>query len=174
MVGNAQTTGKKSVANLSLGGSYSEVINDATEAAVTSGIFMAVAAGNSNANACNYSPASTASAYTVGASEDDDARASYSNYGSCLDIFGPGSDITSAWIGSPSATNTISGTSMASPHVCGVAAKYWSADSSLTVTSLSSKLTSQATSGVLTGVDGGFFPSDQNKSPNLMVYGNCD
>jgi len=134
---------------------------------------MAVAAGNSNANACNYSPASTASAFTVGATDPDDGRASYSNYGKCLDIFGPGTDITSAWIGSPSATNTISGTSMATPHVCGVAAKVWSYDSSLSVASLSTKLVSDAQKNVLTGVNGGLFPSESNTSPNLMVYATC-
>lgn len=173
MVGNAKTTGRRSVANLSLGGSYSEVIDDATAAAVESGIFMAVAAGNSDAQACKYSPASTASAFTVGATDPDDGRASYSNYGECLDIFGPGTDITSAWIGSPDATNTISGTSMATPHVAGVAAKYLSVDNTLSVAELSKALVDNATEDVLTGVDGGFFPSDANKSPNLMVYGYC-
>lgn len=91
-----------------------------------------------------------------------------------MDIFGPGSDITSAWIGSTTATNTISGTSMATPQVCGVAAKYLSVDPSLTTSQVTSKLISDATKNVLTGVDGGVNPnSADNKSPNLMVYGYC-
>ena len=83
---------------------------------------MAVAAGNSNANACSYSPSSEPTAITVGATTSADARASYSNFGTCLDIFAPGSAIVSSWIGSTTATNNISGTSMASPHVAGAAA----------------------------------------------------
>ena len=85
---------------------------------------FAIAAGNSNRNACNYSPARVAAAITVGATTSSDARASYSNYGTCLDLFAPGSSITSAWYTSNTATNTISGTSMATPHVAGVAALY--------------------------------------------------
>lgn len=172
-VSASQASGRPSVANLSLGSSYSQSVNDATESAVSGGLNMMVAAGNDNKNACNYSPASAPSAVTVGATDINDKRASYSNYGKCLDIFGPGSSITSAWIGSPNATNTISGTSMATPQVCGVAAKYLSADPSLTTSQVTSKLISDATKNVLSGVDGGFFPSTDNKSPNLMVYGYC-
>ena len=85
---------------------------------------MVVAAGNSDDNACNYSPARAAKAITVGSTTRNDARSSFSNYGSCLDIFAPGSSITSAWHTSNSATKTISGTSMATPHVAGIAALY--------------------------------------------------
>jgi subtilisin family serine protease len=173
-VGNMNSSGKPSVANLSLGSSYSSSVNDATTSAVSAGLNMMVAAGNDNANACNYSPASAGSAVTVGATDKKDARASYSNYGKCLDLFGPGSDITSAWIGSPNATNTISGTSMATPQVCGVAAKYLSADPSMTTSEVAAKLVADATANVLTGVNGGFNPNNaDNKSPNLMVYGYC-
>ncbi len=110
------------VANMSLGGGYSTSVNAAVAGAVAKGVTMVVAAGNSNANACNESPSSEPSAITVGATTNTDARASYSNYGSCVDIFAPGSSITSAWNTSDTATNTISGTSMASPHVTGAAA----------------------------------------------------
>ncbi|MBT9551889.1 MAG: S8 family peptidase [Hydrogenophaga sp.] len=118
----AQTAMRPAVANMSLGGAKSSSLNAAVAAAVGKGVTMVVAAGNSNADACNYSPASEPSAITVGATTSADARASYSNFGSCLDIFAPGSSITSAWYTGTAATQTISGTSMASPHVAGVAA----------------------------------------------------
>ena len=110
------------VANLSLGSSLSASVNTAVSNLVADGVVVAVAAGNSNANACNYSPASTPTAITVGATDSSDIRAYYSNFGTCLDIFAPGSAIASSWIGSDIATNSISGTSMASPHVAGAAA----------------------------------------------------
>ena len=110
------------VANMSLGGSYSSTVNSAATNMVNRGVTVAVAAGNSNANACNYSPASASGVITVGATTSTDAKASFSNYGSCVEIWAPGQNITSTWIGS--GTNTISGTSMASPHVAGVAALY--------------------------------------------------
>lgn len=156
---------RPSVANLSLGGGYSEVQNDAVEAAVSAGVTMVVAAGNDNKDACNYSPASAPSAVTVAASDVNDSRASYSNYGSCVDVFGPGSDITSAWIGSPSATNTISGTSMASPHVCGVAAKYLSEDTTRTPAQITAKILADATPDQI---------SKANGTPNLIAYAACD
>merc|ERR1711937_27006 len=109
----------KAVANMSLGGGFSQASNTAVKNLHESGVLTAVAAGNSNASACNYSPASEPAVITVGSTTNTDARSSFSNYGTCLDIFAPGSGITAAWIGSNSATNTISGTSMASPHVAG-------------------------------------------------------
>jgi subtilisin family serine protease len=111
-----------SVANMSLGGGASQTIDNAVAASISSGVAYAVAAGNSSANACNYSPARVPTAVTVGATGSNDARASYSNFGTCLDIFAPGSGITSAWKNSNTATKTISGTSMATPHVTGVLA----------------------------------------------------
>lgn len=158
------TGGKKCIANLSLGGGFSQIQNDAIAAASNSGVTMVVAAGNDNSDACAYSPASEPLAITVAASDINNDRASYSNYGTCVDIFGPGSSITSAWIGSPSATNTISGTSMASPQVCGTGAKFLSADNSLTVTSLTAKILNDASAGEIADVMG---------SPNLMAYGYC-
>merc|ERR1711924_19151 len=136
-------------------------------------IAMIVAAGNEAQNACDTSPASEPSAVTVGATTKSDARASYSNYGKCLDLFGPGSDIISAWIGYPSATNTISGTSMATPHVAGVAAKYLSDNPSLSSYDIAEKLVDDATEDVLSGVNGGYWWNYDDYSPNLMVYGYC-
>jgi subtilisin family serine protease len=108
---------KPAVANMSLGGGASTSLDNAVANSISAGVTYAVAAGNSNANACNYSPARVGAAITVGATTSSDARASYSNFGSCLDLFAPGSSITSAWSTSNTATNTISGTSMASQHV---------------------------------------------------------
>jgi cerevisin len=113
---------KGSVANMSLGGGKSPALDAAVNGAVDVGMHFAVAAGNDNADACKYSPAAAEKAVTVGATQMDDSRASFSNYGKCTDIFGPGVSIQSCWIGSKYATNTISGTSMASPHVCGLLA----------------------------------------------------
>lgn len=128
----AQTGLRPAVANLSLGGSKSSSVNGAVAAAVGKGVTMIVAAGNSNADACTFSPASEASALTVGATTSTEARASYSNFGSCLDLFAPGSSITSAWYTGTTAVQMISGTSMAAPHVAGVAALALAANPSST------------------------------------------
>jgi subtilisin family serine protease len=122
VTGQSKNQNKKVVANLSLGGAFSSAMNTACNGAVDAGIFMAVAAGNDNGNACSYSPASAAKVTTVGATDISDRRSSFSNWGTCVDIFGPGTSITAAWIGSRTATRTISGTSMASPHICGLGA----------------------------------------------------
>jgi serine protease len=107
---------------MSLGGGWSSALNTAVTNLWNSGVFVAVAAGNSNANACNYSPASASGAYTVASSDWQDRKSSFSNWGSCVNIYAPGSSITSTWHTSNTATNTISGTSMAAPHVAGLAA----------------------------------------------------
>jgi subtilisin family serine protease len=151
-----------SVANMSLGGGKSASVNSAVAGAVSKGVTMVVAAGNSSADACNYSPASEPTAVTVGATTSTDARASYSNYGTCVDIFAPGTNITSAWNTSSSATSTISGTSMASPHVTGVAALVRAANPTASPAAVSSFLVSNATAGRLTAVGSG--------SANLLVY----
>jgi subtilisin family serine protease len=117
-------TGARAVANMSLGGGASSALDTAVQNSINDGVTYVVASGNSNANACNYSPARVAAAITVNSSTSTDARSSFSNWGSCTDIFAPGSSIISAWHTSNTATNTISGTSMASPHVAGVAALY--------------------------------------------------
>ncbi|KAJ7350736.1 peptidase S8/S53 domain-containing protein [Mycena albidolilacea] len=113
---------KGSVANMSLGGGKSAALDRAVNAAVDGGLHFAVAAGNDNRDACNYSPAAAEKAVTVGASSVTDERAYFSNHGKCVDVFAPGLSILSTWIGSEEATNTISGTSMASPHTAGLLA----------------------------------------------------
>lgn len=158
----AGTNWRPAVANLSLGSSKSTAVNAAVAGATAKGITMVVAAGNSAANACNYSPSSEPSALTVGASTSTDARASYSNYGSCVDVFAPGSSITSAWFTSNTATNTISGTSMASPHVAGVAALALQANPLATPAAVASFLLANASANRLTSVGTG--------SPNLLAF----
>ncbi|KAJ3100538.1 serine protease [Phlyctochytrium bullatum] len=112
----------KSVANMSLGGGRSPALDRAVDASVDLGLHFAVAAGNDNADACKYSPAASKKSITVLATTDFDGRAWFSNWGRCVDIGAPGYQILSTWIGSPLATNVISGTSMASPHVAGTIA----------------------------------------------------
>lgn len=124
--GNTKKGWKGSAANMSLGGGKSVTLDLAVNAAVDAGIHFAVAAGNDNADSCNYSPAAAEKAVTVGASTLADERAYFSNYGKCNDIFAPGLNILSTWIGSKYAVNTISGTSMASPHVAGLLAYFLS------------------------------------------------
>ena len=155
------TTRRPAVANMSLGGGASNSVDTAVNNAVAAGVTMVVAAGNSGANACNYSPARAASAITVGATGSSDARTSWSNYGSCVDIFAPGLGITSAWNTSDTATNTISGTSMASPHVAGVAALAL-ASGAATPAAATTAITSSATPGVVGSPGAG--------SPNLLLY----
>lgn len=155
---------KKGVANMSLGGSRSTATNDAVDAAVKSGLVLVVAAGNSNFDACYYSPASAAKAISVGATDSTDQRSYFSNYGKCVDIFGPGSGITSTWNQGPYSDNTISGTSMASPHVAGVAMKLWNKNLHYTAEQLIQAVLSQATNDTVKDVQG---------SPNKMVFDDC-
>lgn len=174
-IGNSQTTGKPSVINMSLGGGYSAAMNGAVDAAVDANVATVVAAGNSNADACNASPASADEVLSVGSTDigvsESDIRSYFSNYGPCVDVFGPGSDITAAWIGSPSAIRTISGTSMASPHVAGVAALMRGETPSASARSIQASLLASATADE---IDLQCPPSGTCRtSPNLMVWNGC-
>jgi len=162
---------KGSVANMSLGGGKSRLLDLAVNAAVDSGLHFAVAAGNDNADSCNYSPAAAEKAVTVGASTLADERAYFSNFGTCNDIFAPGLNILSTWIGSKYATNIISGTSMASPHICGLLAYFLSLQPSnssayavaeITPKQMKANLISIATEGALSNV-----PSD---TANILAW----
>jgi subtilisin family serine protease len=138
---------RPAVANMSLGGGRSTTLNNAANNLANSGVFLAVAAGNESQNACNVSPASAASAYTTAASDRTDLRASFSNYGSCVDGYAPGVSVKSDWY--TGGTNTISGTSMASPHVAGVGALYKSAFGEASSATVASWINSNATAGVI-------------------------
>jgi len=158
----ANSTLRPAVANLSLGGSASASLDAAVAGAVGKGVTMVVASGNSGLDACNYSPAREPSAITVGAITSLDARTSYSNFGTCVDIFAPGHLITSASNADPTATKTMSGTSMASPHVAGVAALALAANPTASPADVAAFLTSTATPNRLLYVGTG--------SPNLLLY----
>jgi len=161
-------SGKAAVVNMSLGGGASTALDTAVQNVINDGIVMVVAAGNSNVDACSTSPARATNALTVGATgqysagETTDSRSSYSNYGPCLDIFAPGSRITSSWIGGSTAISTISGTSMASPHVAGVAAVLFGRYPSATASEIASMLRTSATPNVVIGPGTG--------SPNYLLY----
>jgi subtilisin family serine protease len=150
------------VANMSLGGGVSSALDTAVNNLSNAGVTIAVAAGNSNANACNSSPARAANAITTGATTTTDARASFSNFGTCVDIFAPGSGILSAWFSSNTATATLSGTSMASPHVAGVAALYKQAVPSASATTVRNAIVNNATTNKVTNAGTG--------SPNRLLY----
>lgn len=149
---------RPAVANMSLGGLYSSAINSAVKRMTDKGITLAVAAGNDSISACWASPASAGSALTVAASTRTDARASFSNYGGCVDLFAPGQDITSTWL--YNSTNTISGTSMASPHVAGVAALVLQGEPGASPSRVATVIKGAAATGRITNASG---------SPNLLV-----
>jgi serine protease len=150
------------VANMSLGTPFYSTLNAAVQNSIKAGIVYVVAAGNSNADACTVSPASTPEAITVAASGNSDAKSSFSNYGKCVDIFAPGEAIESAWVTSDTSSMILGGTSMAAPHVAGVAALYLSANPTASPAEVSAAVMNGGTSGVLSGVPSG--------TPNLLVY----
>jgi subtilisin family serine protease len=150
---------KPAVANMSLGGGYSAALNTATNNLSNSGVFVAVAAGNENQSACNVSPASASAPTVVAASDKTDTRASFSNYGSCVELYAPGVAITSTWLSG--GTNTISGTSMASPHVAGVAALYKSGGDASSAT-INTWLLNNSTANVVR--------SNPTGTPNRLLF----
>ncbi|MDP9802055.1 S8 family peptidase [Acinetobacter calcoaceticus] len=152
---------KPAIVNMSLGGDASTSLDSAVENLFNNGYVMVVAAGNSNTDACSASPARVSKALTVAATDSTDTRASYSNYGSCVDIFAPGSQINSSWIGSNTATKVLNGTSMATPHVAGVVAEMLQSTPTATPQTISTNLLNQASSNVIKNPSG---------SPNRLLY----
>lgn len=153
---------KPAVANMSLGGGVSSALDQAVANSISAGVSYAIAAGNSNTDACTSSPARVSSANTVGATTSTDARSSFSNFGTCVDIFAPGSSITSSWNTSDTATNTISGTSMATPHVAGALALYLQSNPTASPATASQALVGNSTPNKVTGAGSG--------SPNRLLY----
>ena len=159
---------KPAVVNMSLGGGGNTSLDAAVSASISAGVTYAVAAGNDNGDACYYSPARISAALTVAASTSYDERAAFSNFGRCVDLYGPGAGITSAWHTSTSATNTLNGTSMATPHVAGVAALYLQGNTTATPATVSAAILNSAHVGKLSGAGYG---SPNNRLVNSTLSG---
>jgi subtilisin family serine protease len=155
--------GQPAVANMSLGGGKSPALEQAVAGSISDGVTYGVAAGNDTADACAGSPSGLAAAITVGATENTDARASYSNFGSCVDFFAPGSNITSSYFLTDTATQTMSGTSMATPHVVGVAAQYLQGHPAATPQQVRDALYNATTKGIVT---------DARSANNHLLFSN--
>ncbi|HMQ04094.1 MAG TPA: S8 family serine peptidase [Pyrinomonadaceae bacterium] len=153
---------KPAVANMSMGSNASLLMDFAVQGSISAGVSYVVAAGNAAGDACNYSPARLPSAITVGATDQSDTRASFSNYGSCVDLFAPGVAITSAWAWNDYATFSANGTSMATPHVAGTVALFLEDNPQATPTQVTASIMGDATSGTMGSMSDG--------SPNLMVF----
>jgi subtilisin family serine protease len=145
--------GQPAVANMSLGGGVSAALDQAVQNSIADGVSYAVAAGNDSADACNGSPSRVAAAMTIGATDNTDRKASFSNFGSCVDWFAPGVNITSAWFTTNTSTNTISGTSMATPHTAGVAALYLQGSPGAAPAAVRDALFNLTTKGVVTAAN---------------------
>lgn len=141
--------------SMSLGGGRSTPLDNAVATLTAGGVHVVIAAGNSNTDAANTSPARAPSAITVGASNIADARASFSNYGAVVDVFAPGQDVISSWIGSDDATNKISGTSMATPHVAGLVAYLISVHGNKTPAEIEALVVELSSKDALTGIPSG-------------------
>jgi subtilisin family serine protease len=150
------------VANMSLGGPPSASKDAAVQNLINRGVTVVVSAGNDNGDACTQSPANLPRAITVGATDFNDNRSSFSNFGTCVDLFAPGSAITSAWINGNTASNTISGTSMASPHVAGIAALYLQTNPGAAPDTVAAAIRARSTHGQIADVGAG--------SPNRLAY----
>ncbi|KAJ3508472.1 hypothetical protein NLJ89_g5739 [Agrocybe chaxingu] len=155
VMNKAKSTGRPSVMNLSLGGGASSALDNAVASLTKAGVHVVVAAGNSNVDAANTSPARAPSAIAVGATTIADARASFSNYGSVVSVFAPGANIISDWINSTTATNTLSGTSMASPHVAGLVAYFVKKDGNITPAAMRTKIQNLAIRNAISGIPSG-------------------
>jgi subtilisin family serine protease len=163
-VSGNHAAGQPAVANMSLGGGASSALDSAVQRSINDGVSYAIAAGNSGVSACGSSPARVGAAMTIGATDRTDTKPSWSNYGSCVDWFAPGVSITSAWYSSNTATNTISGTSMATPHTTGVAALYLQGHPTASPSTVRNALYNNSTKGVVRSAGSG--------SPNALLFEN--